>query len=302
MSDSILNIKNITKSYRKNVVVDNFSLSIKRGHICGLIGRNGAGKTTIMKIIAGLTKADSGSLEFFGDTNLDEQRKRMSFIIENPVIDPNMTAIQNLEYIRYMRGTADKKRINEVLELTNISNTKDKKVGKFSLGMKQRLAISIALLSSPEIMILDEPVNGLDPEGIIDVRNILKRICKEQNVTILISSHILSELAELCTDFAIINNGKLIEQLSIKELTQKCRNRITLKTNNTDRTAVLLEEKLNIKNYTVMYNSEIYIFEQTDEIEKISKTITDNGVVITKLTLEGESLEEYYLSKVGDVQ
>ncbi len=295
----VVEIKNLSKSYRKTQVVDNFNLSIERGHICGLIGPNGAGKTTIMKILAGLAERDSGEVSFFGDsTNLNKNRSRMSFMIENPMLEGSMTARQNLEYIRYVRGVADKKRIDEVLDFVELEDN-NKKVSKYSLGMKQRLAIATSLLSSPEVMVLDEPINGVDPEGIVDIRKMLQKLSTEQNVTILISSHILSEMAELCTDFAIIYGGKLIEELSANELAVKCRNHISLKTNNISKTTFVLEDKLNITNYKVLHDDEIHIYERISEITLISQTITQNGLIITKLTNDGENLEEYYLSKVG---
>lgn len=295
----IIEVKGLSKSYRKTKVVDNFSFSIERGHICGLIGPNGAGKTTIMKILAGLSEKDSGKISFFGDSeNLDKSRSRMSFIIENPMLDGNMTARENLEFIRRVRGVADKNRIDEVLDFVELEDN-NKKVSKYSLGMKQRLAIAVSLLHSPEVMILDEPINGVDPEGIVDIRKMLQRLSSEQNVTILISSHILSELAELCTDFAIIFGGKLIEELSADELAVKCRNHISLKTDNVDKAVDVLEDKLKIKNYKVLHGDEIHIYERTDEIMLISKTITESGLIITRLTNDGEKLEEYYLSKVG---
>lgn len=295
----VIEVKNLSKSHRKTKAVDNFNLSVERGHICGLIGPNGAGKTTIMKILAGLTEKDSGDVFFFGDSkNLDKNRSRMSFMIENPMLNGNMTAKQNLEFIRYVRGVADKKRIDEVLDFVALEDN-NKQVSKYSLGMKQRLAIAVSLLSSPEVMILDEPINGVDPEGIVDIRKMLQKLSTEQNVTILISSHILSEMAELCTDFAIIYGGKLIEELSADELAFKCRNHISLKTDNISKTTFVLEDKLNIKNYKVLHGDEIHIYERIGEVPLISKTVTDSGLIITKLTNDGESLEEYYLSKVG---
>lgn len=299
---SVLQIEHLTKSYQKTTVVKDISLDIPKGHICGLIGPNGAGKTTIMKILAGLSSADSGNLLFFGDENLDKQRSRMSFMIESPAIDPHMTAKQNLQYVRYVKGVADEKRIDEVLEFVGLETAGKKKAENFSLGMKQRLGIAMALLSSPEIMVLDEPINGLDPEGIVDIRCILKKLCEEQNVTILISSHILSEMAELCTDFVIVNKGRLIEKLSSGELAVKCKNHITLKTTDDDKTAMILESKLNIKDYKVLHNGEIHIYEALEQIETISKTITDNNLVLLKLIVEGETLENYYLSKVGELK
>lgn len=295
----VIEVKNLSKLYRNAKVVDSFNLSVERGHICGLIGPNGAGKTTIMKILAGLCEKDSGTVSFFGDSeNLDKNRSRMSFMIETPMLDGNMTAKENLEFIRCVRGIADKRRIKEVLDFVGLEDN-SKNVSKYSLGMKQRLAIAASLLSSPEVMILDEPINGVDPEGIVDIRKMLQKLSSEQNVTILISSHILSELAELCTDFAVIHGGRLIEELSAEELSTKCRNHISLKTDDINKTTAVLENKLNIKNYKLLHGDEIHIYERTDEVKLISKTVTDSGLIITKLTNDGESLEEYYLSKVG---
>lgn len=300
MAEPILQIENLTKSYQKNIVVDNFSLSVEKGHICGLIGPNGAGKTTIMKILAGLMFQTSGKISFFGRSdNLEENRKRISFMIEAPIVDPKMTAYDNLAYLRYVRGYPDIKRIYEVLDIVGLADIPKKKAGQFSLGMRQRLGIAMALLSKPEILVLDEPVNGLDPEGIVDIRHILQRLSDEQNITILISSHLLSELSEMCSNFSIINHGKLIENLSSEELMVKCRGHISIKTNDINRTAAVLEDKLSIRNYKVLHGEEIHIFEQLDHIYNISKTLTENGLILTKLYEEGQNLEEYYLEKVG---
>lgn len=295
-----LQLENLTKIYGKETAVDNFSLSIEKGHIYGLIGQNGAGKTTIMKIIAGLCLQDRGDIKIFGNSrNLNEHRGRMSFMLESPYLDGGMTAYDNLQYIRYVRGIAGEERIGEVLETVGLADTGKKKVRGFSLGMRQRLGIGMALLSNPEIMVLDEPVNGLDPEGIVDIRNILKRLCEERGVTILISSHLLSELSELCTDFVIINKGKLVEELSEEELKVRCRNHLAIKTDKIEQTAAVLEKCLDIKEYKVVHGEEIQLYERLDDIELVSKTITDNDIVITKFVIEGENLEEYYLSKVG---
>lgn len=300
MTEPILQMKQICKIYDKTPVVDNFDMSVEKGHIYGLIGPNGAGKTTIMKMLAGLAMPDSGEMIFFGETKgLHEQRRRMSFMIETPIIDTGMTARENMHYVRYVRGIADEKRIEEVLEFVGLGDTGKKVAQKFSLGMKQRLGIGIALLSNPEILVLDEPVNGLDPEGIVDVRKMLKKLSKEQSVTIIISSHLLTELTELCTDFTLINHGKLIESFSAEELLLKCSNHICIKTNDINKTSAILEDKLAIHNYKVINGNEIHLFERLDDIEIISKTITDSGLILTKLTSEGENLEQYYLSKVG---
>ena len=301
MGNSVITMRGLCKSYKKQEVLHDFSLTVERGHICGLIGPNGAGKTTIMKILAGFFFPSKGELELFGSPdNLDDFRSRMSFMIEQPIISGSMTARETLEYIRYLRGYPDEKRIDEILELVGLADTGKKHAGKFSLGMKQRLGIGMALLPKPEIMVLDEPVNGLDPEGIVEVRQLIKRMQEEWGVTVLISSHLLSELSELCTDFSIISHGKLIENLSREELLVKCRNHIAMRTDDINRTAAILEDKLSIHDYKVMHGEEIHIFEQLDNLLHISKTLTDHGFIITKLNEEGQNLEDYYLEKVGE--
>ena len=297
---NVLELKNLSKKYGKATVVDNFSLNVEKGHICGLIGPNGAGKTTIMKMMAGLASPTSGEIGFFGkNDNLDLSRKRMAFMLEAPIIDKSMNARQNMEYVRYVKGIANKKKIDEMLDFVGLHDVGKKAAGKFSLGMTQRLGIAMALLTEPEIMVLDEPVNGLDPEGIVEIRLMLKKLSEEKNVTIIISSHILSELSELCTDFSIINHGKRIENLSRDELMAKCRSYYAIRTNDINRTAAVIEDKLGTKQYKVIHGDEIRLFDFLDNVEKVSKTITDNGLILTKFISEGESLEEFYLSKVG---
>ena len=300
MGNSVITMTNITKRFKKAEVVKNFSLDVKKGSITGLIGPNGAGKTTIMKILAGLMFQTSGELSFYGSRDdLDLNRRRMSFMIEAPIVDYNMTAYENLNYVRYVRGKQKKKRIDEVLDIVDLKDTGKKKALKFSLGMRQRLGIAMALLTKPEVLVLDEPVNGLDPEGIVEVRHILQKLSEDQGVTILISSHLLSELSELCTDFSIINKGQLVENLSLEELHDRCRSHIVLRTNNTEKTAAVLEDKLSIGSYKVLRSGDIEIYEQLDAVERISKTVTDSGCIITKLYESGQSLEDYYLEKVG---
>ena len=303
---SVISLENVTKIYKskkkKSTVVDRVSFDIEEGHIYGLIGPNGAGKTTIMKMIGGLAMQDEGSISLFGKTEekeLDKVRDRISFMIEAPIIEGGMTARQNMEFIRYMRGVASDERIDEVLEFVGLADTGDKLAKRFSLGMKQRLGIGMALLPNPDVLVLDEPVNGLDPEGIAYVRHILKKLCVEDKKTILISSHLLTELYELCTDFIIINEGKLVEKLSKEEMIEHARSYVSLTTNKNSETVAYIENKLNIKDFKVRDNGEIRLYEGIDDIEKLSKSITDAGFIITRLCEEGESLEEYYLEKTG---
>lgn len=303
---SVISLNNITKIYKnkgkKSTVVDNVSFDIEQGRIYGLIGPNGAGKTTIMKMIGGLAMPTAGELSLFGkkgEKEIDKVRDRISFMIETPIIEGGMTAKQNMEFVRYIRGVADKNRIDEMLEFVGLSDTEGKTVKKFSLGMKQRLGIGMALLPDPDVLVLDEPVNGLDPEGIAYVRHILKRLCVEEKKTILISSHLLTELYELCTDFIIINEGKLVEKLSKEEMIEHARNYVSLKTDRISETAAFIEKKLLIKDFKVREGDELRLYEGINDMVKLSKAITDAGFVITRLCEEGESLEEYYLKKTG---
>ena len=296
----VMELEGLTKTFGKKTAVDNFSLKIEKGHICGLIGPNGAGKTTIMRMMAALTEPDSGEMKFFGSANLDEARSRMSFIIEEPYMEHSMTARENMQYLRFIRGVADESRIDKLLDFVGLKDVGKKKVGKFSLGMRQRLGIAMSLLAKPEFMVLDEPINGLDPEGIIDIRKMLLKLTEEEKITILISSHILKELSELCTDYAIVNHGKLIEKLSHEELLLKTKTFIGLRTNDIGRTCTVLEGSLGIRNYKVSPENEIMIYERLEDLERISSIVTQNNLTITKINVEGESLEDYYIGKVGD--
>ena len=302
MTDSIVSLSGLTKTFGRRAAVSNVSLEVQRAHICGLIGPNGAGKTTIMKMLAGLCEPTSGSMSLFGSGDLAAQRSRASFMLEAPIIDPGLSARDNMRYVQIIRGVADDDRITSLLELVRLDPAEKKSVRKYSLGMKQRLGIAMALLPDPELLVLDEPVNGLDPEGIVEIRRLLRRLCEEQGKTILISSHLLAEMAELCTDYAIINHGALVEQLSHEELLAHCRDHISIRTNDINRTAAVIEEKLGTRNYRVVHGEEIQLMERLDDIAGVSRAITESGLTITRLISEGESLEQYYLSKVGDNQ
>lgn len=296
----IVKTDNLTKRYGKHTVIDRATFAMKKGHIYGLIGPNGAGKTTIMRMLAGLTEPSGGEMELFGEReDLDAGRNRISFMIEAPYLDGSMTARQNMEYLRYVRGVAEEKRIDEMLNFVGLGEVGKKRVDKFSLGMKQRLGLAMALLPRPEVMILDEPVNGLDPEGIVEIRELLKKLCKEEGITILISSHILAELEELCTDYVILAEGRIAECLSAEELREKCRQYIAIETDRIGETAAVLEQKLNTTDYKIVNGDEIHLFAYLDDLETVSRTITESGFVITKFVAVWEELESYYLSKVG---
>ena len=213
----VIDVKNLTKQYRKQIVVEDAGFQIRRGSICGLVGPNGAGKTTIMKMLGGLVIPTDGTISLFGGTSeqaLAQARGRMSFMIETPYAKQELTAQQNLEKQRLQKGIPDQTRIEEVMNTVGLAEVGQKKVKEFSLGMKQRFGIANALMVKPEVMILDEPVNGLDPEGIVEIRELLKKLNQEQEITILISSHILSELSLMCDEYLFINQGRILKQLT----------------------------------------------------------------------------------------
>ena len=229
MSSVILEAHDLTKEYRHTVALDHIDLKIEKGKIYGFIGQNGAGKTTFLRLVTGLAFPTSGTLSLWGKTvekELQEQRKRIGCMIETPALFPTMTAYQNMEIQRIQRGIPDKAVIQKTLDMVGLKDTGKKAVRNFSLGMRQRLGIAIALLNTPEFLILDEPINGLDPAGIVEIRNLLKSLNKEYGMTILVSSHILEELYQTASEFILIDKGKIIEEISDRELNDRCKRHI----------------------------------------------------------------------------
>ena len=280
-------------------------MTIRKGDIYGFIGKNGAGKTTLIRLITGLIHKTNGEIELFGgssESELNAARAMVGSLIETPAFYGNMTVRENLEVSRLVRNIAGKSCIDEVLKLVGLEDTGKKKVKNFSLGMRQRLGIANALIGNPRILILDEPINGLDPMGIVEIRELLKKVNREKDVTILISSHILGELSELATCYGIISNGKLIEEISAEALNEKCRQYIELKVDDTARTVTLLEKDLQITNYEVLENKLIKIFDHLDEVGKINSVISRGGIIVEKIGVTGENLEEYFVSRVGGAE
>lgn len=218
MKEIVLKTTNLTKKYKNFTALDNANITIYKGDIYGLIGKNGVGKTTLMRTITTLTNKTSGEFEIFGkrDNELLETKRRIGCLIENPCFFPNLTAYQNLKYYAYQKGITDSKQIDNALELVELVGVRNKKFKTFSLGMKQRLGIAFAIMDNPDFIILDEPINGLDPIGISDLRNTFKRLNEEQDITILISSHILSELYVIADRFCILDQGKIVRQMTKK--------------------------------------------------------------------------------------
>ena len=304
MKEIILKTYNITKKYGNQVAVNNVNMTIKKGEIYGFIGQNGAGKTTLIRLITGLIHKTGGEIELLGATGeaeLNKSRTMIGSLIETPSFYTNMTARENLEVSRLVRNIPGKKCIDEVLELVGLKDIEKKKVKNFSLGMRQRLGIANALMGNPKLLILDEPINGLDPMGIVEIRELLKKINKEKDMTILISSHILSELSELATTYGIISNGKLIEEITAEELAEKCRQYIDLKVDDTSRAVTLLERELGISDYEVLEDKKIKVFSNLENIGEVNSILSKSGVIVESISIKGENLEEYFMNKIGGV-
>ena len=304
MKKVVLKTYNITKKYGEQLAVDNVNMTIKKGDIYGFIGQNGAGKTTLIRLITGLIHKSGGEIELLGaneENELNKARTMVGSLIESPSLYTNMTARENLEVSRLVRNIPGKKCIDEVLEVVGLKDVEKKKVKNFSLGMRQRLGIANALMGNPKLLILDEPINGLDPMGIVEIRELLKKINKEKDMTILISSHILSELSELATTYGIISNGKLIEEITAKQLSEKCRQYIDLKVDDTARAVILLERELGISDYEVLEDSNIKVFSNLDNVGEVNSLLSRSGIIVESISVKGENLEEYFINKVGGV-
>ena len=303
MSEIILRTDGLTKQYKRQLAVDHASLEIRKGMICGLVGPNGAGKTTIMKMLGGLVLPTEGTMEIFGGSSekeLAHARSRMSFMIETPYAKQEMSARENIEKQRLQKGIPDKKRVDEVLKQVGLGDVGKKAVSKFSLGMRQRLGIAGALLSKPEIMVLDEPVNGLDPEGIIEIREMLKRLNEELNITILISSHILAELSMLCTDYVFIKKGKILQTITADDLHKVCGEYYHIHTDNDAKALAVLQNQLGIQECDVLKDGSLRLFERLDDLPAVSRTLYENGLIPVTLYVHEADLESYYMKLAGD--
>ncbi len=298
--DYILTTNNITKTYGKQNATDHISINVRQGDIYGLIGRNGAGKTTLLKMISGLASPSEGDFTLFGYSGKEKSQvmHRIGTLIEAPGIYPELSAAENLKLKCIAMGVRDKTVIPKILETVGLADTGKKHVGKFSLGMKQRLGIALALVGEPDLVILDEPINGLDPQGIVEIRETIEKLNKEQGITFIISSHILEELAKIATNYAIIHNGALVQELTIEELLQKCSERIELKTDDTAKACTVLEN-MNIHEYKVVDNDTIQIFECLQDGGNIAIKLAENGIKTLGLSVKNESLEDYYLNLTG---
>lgn len=294
--DYVIETQNLVKQYKTKRAVDNISIHVKKGDIYGLIGKNGAGKTTLMKLILGLAKPTSGKIFLYGDEKLNEERRKIGSLIEEPGLYKNCTAYENMVRFAKLYGT-DAKGINDLLKLVNLADTGSKKVSQFSLGMKQRLGIAIALLGNPELLILDEPINGLDPAGIKEIRDVIIDL-NHRGVTFLISSHLLDELAKIVTNYGIISEGSLIEEISAKELNERCREFVKIGTNDNNSTCELLKKEIKDINLENKPDG-IYLLNHLNETAKINKLLVDKGIEVNEIALQESNFEDYFIERLG---
>ncbi|MBO4389599.1 MAG: ABC transporter ATP-binding protein [Lachnospiraceae bacterium] len=302
MSETVLETRNLSKKYRNATVLDDVSVTLKKNRIYGFIGENGAGKSTFMKVVSGLILPSGGSYSLMGETEpkrIEQKRKRVGTMIEEPVLFPGYSVWRNVELQRIMVGNPDPSATDRVIELVGLTEAKDKKARKLSMGMKQRLGIAIALVGNPELLILDEPINGLDPKNIVTMRKMLKKISDEQECTIFISSHILSELYLLATDFIFIHKGKIIEALTHEELEEKCSKYILVRDNNIPETVTILEQHFPGISCKVVADEELVIYGNGELKTELSRYLMEAGILISELSEKEVSLEEYFMTITG---
>lgn len=296
----VLQTNGLTKKYGEKIAVDNVNINIAKGDIYGLIGKNGAGKTTIMKMICGLISENQGDIKLFGNNNLKKGRKRIGTIIEQPGLYPNMTAKENLIYYDKLLGITDYSNVEEVLRLVGLEGTGKKKTKAFSMGMKQRLSIAISLIGNPDFLILDEPINGLDPSGIKEIRELLLKLNYENGITILISSHILEEVFRITTKYGIIKNGVLIDEFSAEELETRCKKCLSLVVNDLEKAVYIIRNTIKSTDYRVFEQGKICIYDRLDIPGQINKALVENGILVSSLTLEGSDIEAYFIKIMGE--
>lgn len=302
MTNYIIETKQLTKIYGDQKAVNNVNLHVDKGRIYGLLGRNGAGKTTIMKMILGLTTITSGEVDVFGKNIKGREKQvypRIGAIIETPGFYPNLTGTENLEIFAKLRGTATPNAVKNALEVVGLPYKDKKLFSEYSLGMKQRLGIANAIFHDPELLILDEPTNGLDPIGIAEMRNFIKNLSVERGKTILISSHILSEISLLADNIGIIDHGVLLEESSMDELKRKNGRYILLQVSDISKATLILERQFDLKDYSVQDDHTLQLFDTSLDMAFVNKTLMLEGVEVVSSQLCNITLEDYFKKITG---
>lgn len=298
--DYVFRTKELTKRYRRFKALEGLTMNVPKGSIYGFVGRNGAGKTTLIRLLCGLQDPTDGSFELYGKQNTSREiakaRRHIGAVVETPSMFLDMTARENLKQQYRMLGLPDYKGIDDILKLVGLEDTGKKKARNFSLGMKQRLGIAIALCGSPDMLVLDEPINGLDPQGIIEIRELILKLNREEQITVLISSHILDELSKLATHYGFIDSGRIVKEMSAEELEDSCRKSMRLEVTDTAALARALEK--NEIEYKILDNKTADIYEKLN-VTKLVKLLESEGCEIETLSERDESLESFFISLIG---
>ncbi|SHK48602.1 ABC-2 type transport system ATP-binding protein [Clostridium cavendishii DSM 21758] len=298
----VITTHNLCKNFKNGAVLSNLNMKVKKGEIYGFLGENGSGKTTTIKLLVSLLKPTSGSIDLFGeDMTIDtfDKLKRIGSVIEYPAFYENLTARENLQLHKMIIGYDAPNCIDEVLNLVKLKNHEGKKVKNFSLGMKQRLGIARAILHKPDLLLLDEPINGLDPIGIKDMRELLVTLSKKHGMTILISTHILNEIELMANTIGIIKNGSLIEEVNYETIKNQNLNALVITVDDANKACFILEEKLNIKNFKLCNENTLKVYERINDSALINKTLCLNDVFVESIVVKNNSLEDHFVSIIG---
>lgn len=302
MTDYVIETKNLTKKYNNTAVVNHINMNVEKGKIYALLGKNGAGKTTTMCMLVNLASKSGGEILLFGNKTSKEAYKRIGSIIESPGFYENLTAEENLKIISKIRNNYSKEKISEVLKLVSLDNHMNKQYKDYSLGMKQRLAIASAIIHEPDLLILDEPVNGLDPVGIQEIRHLLKKLSRKNNTTILISSHILSEIENLADIIGIMDNGRLITELTREKLHDRLNKNVDFEVSDITRAQLILE-KLGLeedKDYKISEPESIRLYTNLESRSYINEVFVKNEIKVKKINLCEENLEDFFIRIISD--
>ena len=298
MREIIAEVENLTKAYGRITALKNVNLRVRRGEILGMVGDNGSGKSTFLKLLAGQVFPTEGEVRLFGastERELARQRRRGGTMIEAPGFYPQLTVERNLEYYRIQKGIPGKELVKEVLQQIGLYDRRKTCGKQLSLGMKQRLGLGIALIGEPELLLLDEPINGLDPSGIIEMRETLHRLNSEKNITIILSSHILAELEQLADEYCFLDRGRLLKQISAEALAEECGSCIEIRVSDPELFAAKLEKRFPGQRYQVLPGQRIRIPGEQLEPEHCSSLAAENGITVSSLSVKKTTLEEYYM-------
>ena len=297
---AVIQTMGLSKRYRDRWAVDHLDLRVEQGDIYGFIGQNGAGKSTTLKLLCGLARPTRGEALIFGKPVRDSvARRRVGVLIEQPGLYPDLSGRENLRLYAALLGLdSPERQVDGILETVGLAPGEKKPVKHCSMGMKQRLGMALALLGGPDLLLLDEPINGLDPEGIREIRELLLRLNRERGLTILVSSHILGELSKIATRYGIIQEGRLVEQITAAELEQKCADYLRLKADQPRKAAALLEQELHLTRWEMRPEGELRIYEAVDA-KAVGQLLTQAGIAVVEMGLHRQDLEGYFLERMG---